>query len=252
MGAWSVITDTIEKDFLLINETLHYITSLEVKTDLHKSSVRNAINQTTKTKEEMERFFGRELNSEWKMIQMVYGDTQASGKKGFSVCSLCNEFVLVGEDSIIPKMTQLDKKMKLRQFSLTPMVYRTLVKYLLFCIHASPGPIVKSKEVQKVEELMHEAGRAENIALWSCWTLGQNSLMRRQGLKNVVMASSMATGKTECLVGKALELNRSGEMVLIIICNYVCDRKTLLHLSLQKKFENTKKCDHSVYQLLQR
>ena len=128
---------------------------------------------------------------------MVFGEIKAAGKKGFSVCSKCADYVVLSDESIIPKLTLLDQEMKQRltSFTPTPMVYRNLVKYLLFCIHANPGPILKSNELQKTEQLVQEAGRAENNARWSCWTLGQNSLMRSLGLRNVVLPSSMATGK---------------------------------------------------------
>ena len=240
-GAYSNLTDVAEKDFVLINKTLQYVLSLEVKKDLHKTSVRDAMNQTTGIQEELEQFFVKELNKDWKMVKMVYGDTKSTDKKkGFSVCTPCDDYVVVGEENIIPKLGRLNDSMKANQpASPTPSVYRTLVKYLLFCIHANPGPILKSTMLEKTEQLVRLAGRADNIALWSCWTLGQNSLMRMHSVKYVVLPSSMSTGKTECIGGKSLQLAFNGEKVLIIVCNYNCPAKTMLHLSLQKKFRYT-------------
>ena len=50
------------------------------------------------------------------------------------------------------------------------------------------------------------------------------------------MDSSMSTGKTTVLLGKARELALTGEPVLVVVCNMDTRVKSLLHLELEARF----------------
>ena len=52
----------------------------------------------------------------------------------------------------------------------------------------------------------------------------------------LVLDSSMSTGKTTVLLGKARELALRGEPVLVVIFNIYTDVKSLLHLELEARF----------------
>ena len=52
----------------------------------------------------------------------------------------------------------------------------------------------------------------------------------------LVLDSSMSTGKTTVLLGKARELALRGEHVLVVVCNIYTDVKSLLHLELEARF----------------
>ena len=52
----------------------------------------------------------------------------------------------------------------------------------------------------------------------------------------LVLDSSMSTGKTTVLLGKARELALRGEPVLVVVCNINTGVKSLLHLELEARF----------------
>ena len=52
----------------------------------------------------------------------------------------------------------------------------------------------------------------------------------------LVLDSSMSTGKTTVLLGKARQLALRGEPVLLVVCNMGTDVKSLLHLELEARF----------------
>ena len=52
----------------------------------------------------------------------------------------------------------------------------------------------------------------------------------------LVLDSSMSTGKTTVLLGKARQLALRGEPVLLVIFNMRTDVKSLLHLEMEARF----------------
>ena len=53
----------------------------------------------------------------------------------------------------------------------------------------------------------------------------------------LVLDSSMSTGKTTVLLGKARELAFRGEPVLVVVCNCDTSVKSLLHPELEARFK---------------
>ena len=148
-------------------------------------------------------------------------------------CLNCNPFIIIGEANIKQKMKNIFEELKkiCSTFTVSPMVFRTIAKHLLFSAHASPAPTT-SNIGGRVVKNVEKAGSAENIAVWSLWTPGQLSLVKAENLQFVLFASSFSTGKTKCLLHSALNKARRVKLVLILICNNNTKKKTLLQLTL--------------------
>ena len=76
-----------EKDICIINKTLQYVMSLEVKHTLDKKTVKlhakSGVKQITEAKKHLESFFGKEINADWIFIGAMYGSSRIEGKNGF-------------------------------------------------------------------------------------------------------------------------------------------------------------------------
>jgi len=226
-----------ESDFIMVDRTLGAVVVTEVKASLNQThgTLQHAANQVDKTRKLLESWFGDLLNS-FKFVGMVFGETLEAG---ITISPDCEPFIMVGEDDILKKMLKL--KDELNNAGHSPatcaMDYRDLVKYLLFGVHANKsGAPVVSKMAREVHDKVMKAGTPDNIEYWSCWTPQQMGLMKSKTLRFAVFPSSMCTGKTECLVGKAIEKARAGEKVLVVIFGYMCT-KTLLFYKLKKRFQ---------------
>ena len=125
----------------------------------------------------------------------------------------------------------------------SPMVFRTLVKYILFCASASPAPVTSNMGA-RVAENVEKAGTAENIALWSFWTPEQKSLMCANNLPHVAFISSFSTGKTKCLQHRAFEIARNAP-VLFVICND-SKKKTLVQLTMENNVKKDKSLQNNI------
>ena len=188
----SSLEEFSEKDFYIINKTLQYIMNLEVKSNLDAKTVRtngkSALKQITDAKKHFEKYFGRELNGDWTFIGAIYGSTR-TGKKGFSVCSSCLDFLIVGPDEISPKLTKISERVRTRRrdkMCPSPLVYRTLTKHLFYCLHATPGALVPCRLTKEVaKKVQEEQGSASNVAFWSSslYTPNQHSMVMSRGLR---------------------------------------------------------------------
>ena len=156
-------------------------------------------------------------------------------------CTPCSDFIMVQRKEVQQKIEKMiGMLMESRPNPVpSPMVFRTLVKYILFCASASPAPVTSNLGA-RVAENVEKARTAENIALWSFWTPEQNSLMCADNLPHVVFISSFSTGKTKCLQHRAFEIARK-EKVLFVFCTGV-KKKTFLQLTI----ENTVNKDESL------
>jgi hypothetical protein len=112
------------------------------------------------------------------------------------------------------------------------MVYQTVVKHLIFCAHTTPAP-VPSNMGRRVLRNVEAAGSSANIAFWSAWTPGQHSLIRAEGLRFVAFTLSFSTGKTHCLIHRAMEMARQKQKVLFLIMNFECKVKTLVQIVIE-------------------
>jgi hypothetical protein len=197
-----------EKDFIVINKSKQYFLNVEVKTSLsqqkhqqgkstiYKSTIDSSLEQVEGSKRLLEDYFGADLTQDWKFIGAVY--TESLKLQSSVNCSECNSFIIVGQASIIPQMEAIMKELEKIRPTCTPspMVYRTVVKHLLFSAHASPAPVT-SNMGSRVLKNVEEAGTAENVALWSLWTPAQRSLTEATDLPFVTFISSFSTGKTK-------------------------------------------------------
>ena len=182
-----------EKDIYMINNTFQYILSMEIKSNLNVKTVRknskSALKQIAEAKKHVEEFFGKELDSDWTFIGAIYGSTRTTGKNGFKVCTECEDFLMVGPDEISPKLAKITDRMKTRRSSWrcpSPLVYRSLTKHLLYCLHASPGAPVPSRITKEVaRKVQEEQGSATNVVFWSTslYTPDQHSMVVSRGLR---------------------------------------------------------------------
>ena len=182
-----------EKDIIIINNTLQYVMNVEIKHNIDKKTVKlhakSGVKQITEAKKEIQDYFGKELNQDWMFIGAMYGSSRVEGKNGFNVCRLCEDFVMVGPSEISAKLTKITERVRNSRNSSpvpSPMVYRTMTKYLLYCIHASPAAPVRGNLTRMVaKKVQEEQGSSKNIAFWarSLYTPTQHSLIRSEGLR---------------------------------------------------------------------
>ena len=123
------------------------------------------------------------------MMSIVQSNIVQPDRNGFSLCQGCQDFVMVGPAEISAKLTKITERVRNSRSSIpvpSPMVYRTMTKYLLYCIHASPAAPVRGKLTRMVaKKVQEEQGDFKNIAFWarSVYTPTQHSLIRSEGLR---------------------------------------------------------------------
>ena len=216
-----------EKDFLILSKDHSVIINIEAKPSYAKSNIKSVGNQLENTKEALRKYFGGEVDENWKIVRMVFFE-RLNDEVDLVDCDHCSTYI-VNENTLASK---LDKIFQLQR---RDPKFDTIVKYLLFFTTFNPVP-TSSAMIKLVKENIERASKAEVISLWCNLTTMQLSLIESAILR-AILTSAYSTGKTMMLSTKALRLAQDGFLVLFLL-SFTEIEETLLLLDLKTRFKD--------------
>ena len=201
-----------ESDFLVIDSERKLIWSLEIKSNLFsetkgkvkKSSVQKGVEQISKIKKILEKYFC--TNSDltgWKFVGALGYGSKAEHVK---CCPSCKPFI-VDVTGVKALFNKLDRELT-GTTSANLEAYKKLIRNLIFCIFANPGPVIKHNYDEETFRKIKQQGDWCNVLFWTPkqYEIMQLNEHNSPKYKHVIFESSYSTGKTEVMKGMIRKL----------------------------------------------
>jgi hypothetical protein len=136
------------RDCLLVDLARQFVMSVEV---VRGEEGEGALQRHEGASDLLEDYNGGELRDGWMFIGAVYAESLG----GRHVCEDCSDFVMVGAAEVGPKLERMVERLTRERpsFCPSPLVYRALLRVLLFCVQAAP-----------------KGEQAPGTAEWVCWS----------------------------------------------------------------------------------
>ena len=154
----------------MIDSERKLIWSLEIKSNLFseakgkvkKSSVQKGVEQISKIKKILEKYFFTNIDlTGWKFVGALgYG----SKADHVQCCLQCEPFI-VDTSGVEALFNKLDKEL-IGSTSGNHEAYKMLIRNLIFCIFANPGPVIKHNYDEETFRKIKQQGDWCNVLFW--------------------------------------------------------------------------------------
>ena len=194
-----------ESDFLVIDSERKFIFSLEIKSNLFSeakgkikiTSVKKGVEQISKIKKILEKYFCTNIDlTGWKFVGALgYG----SKADHVQCCLQCKPFI-VDTSGVEALFNKLDKEL-IGSTSGNHEAFKMLIRNLIFCIFANPGPVMRHNYDEETCLKIKQQGKWQNVLFWTPkqFELIQLDTQNSPLFKHVIFDSSYSTGKTEVM-----------------------------------------------------
>ena len=153
--------------------------------------------QISKIKKILEKYFCTNIDlTGWKFVGALgYG----SKADHVQCCLQCKPFI-VDTSGVEALFNKLDKEL-IGSTSGNHEAYKKLIKNLIFCIFANPGPVIKHNYDEETCLKIKQQGEWQNVLFWTPkqFELIQLDMQNSPLFKHVIFDSSYSTGKTEVM-----------------------------------------------------
>ena len=201
-----------ESDFIVIDSKRKFILSLEIKSNLFseakgnvkKSSVQKGVEQISKIKKILEKYFCTNIDlTGWKFVGALGFGSKAEHVK---CCPSCKPFI-VDVTGVKALFNKLDRELT-GTTSANLEAYKKLIRNLIFCIFANPGPVIKHNYDEETFRKIKQQGDWCNVLFWTPkqYEIMQLNEHNSPKYKHVIFESSYSTGKTEVMKGMIRKL----------------------------------------------
>jgi len=191
-----------ESDFIVIDSKRKFILSLEIKSNhfseakgnVKKTSVQKGVEQISKIKSILEKYFCTNIDfTGWKFVGALGYGVKADH---LQCCLQCKPFI-VDTSGVEALFNKLDKEL-IGSTSGNHEAFKMLIRNLIFCIFANPGPVMRHNYDEETCLKIKQQGEWQNVLFWTPnqYEMIQLDIQNSPLFKHVIFESSCSTGKT--------------------------------------------------------
>ena len=206
-------------------------------TKKQKNPDEKAKEQLERNKTNFEDWFGRDIGEGWHYLTAVFCmQLHPDINNHCQSCSVCNDFIIHGEDDFAKKLSKIESRLPERKDILRSdkEEFKTLIKYMLFSMPKKALPI-GGNFTKAIRKAIKEASDLENIKICAFPTKEQRLVFSS---KKAIIIGPWGCGKSWLMVDQAIEFAKNGENVVFGIFQYH-ERKgePLILFDMELKFQ---------------